>query len=182
MHHDRPVTPEVAGSSPVAPVKIPANRVLFFALRGASDLRLQEIPRTSRTGIPQIAGRSREFPQPVAPAKQPEVVSSPDAKEAGSQEVCPTRQRSDFHPAQIPREGRRRVPRGPAAPRYGQFTVWSAEDEPWLTAGAGAGRLRDRGRPLTGDRRAVIFVGRGSTRPVVPLPDRFCGMLSASSP
>src|SRR5436190_10578180 len=24
--HDRPVTPEVAGSSPVAPVKVPANR------------------------------------------------------------------------------------------------------------------------------------------------------------
>jgi hypothetical protein len=30
--HDRPVTPEVAGSSPVAPIKLPANRLVFARL------------------------------------------------------------------------------------------------------------------------------------------------------
>src|SRR5688500_18907434 len=62
-YQDRPVTPEVAGSSPVAPVKVPVKRVLLFALRGASDLGPQEIPRTSRTGIP-----ADSRPEPVIPA------------------------------------------------------------------------------------------------------------------
>jgi hypothetical protein len=46
----RPVTPEVAGSSPVAPVKS-LQIGIFCCPSDANDRRLSSIPRTSRTGI-----------------------------------------------------------------------------------------------------------------------------------
>jgi hypothetical protein len=47
--HDRPVTPEVAGSSPVAPVN-PLQIVIFSAPLQRPRPRLPFVPRTSRTG------------------------------------------------------------------------------------------------------------------------------------
>jgi hypothetical protein len=71
--HDRAVTPEVAGSSPVAPVKSPQIRNLFEQ-PGAGDLRLLFIPRSSRTGNhrtnPVGAGNPRNL---AAWPKRPEV-------------------------------------------------------------------------------------------------------------
>ena len=60
----RPVTPEVAGSSPVAPVKVPANEHLLLPVLGETDRPLLRIPRTSRTGnrrlVPLGAGNPRK--------------------------------------------------------------------------------------------------------------------------
>jgi hypothetical protein len=47
--HDRPVTPEVAGSSPVAPVN-PLQIVIFSAPLQRPRPRLPFVPRTSRAG------------------------------------------------------------------------------------------------------------------------------------
>jgi hypothetical protein len=54
-----PVTPEVAGSSPVAPAKRPANHNLLSALDRRLFAHPAEIPRLDRPGIP--AG-SRSYP------------------------------------------------------------------------------------------------------------------------
>jgi hypothetical protein len=45
---NRPVTPEVAGSSPVAPVENIPKFASFVARSGANDRRLLSIPRSSR--------------------------------------------------------------------------------------------------------------------------------------
>ncbi len=47
-----PFTPEVAGSSPVAPVQIPANRHLFSTLDRRLLAHPAEIPHANRPGIP----------------------------------------------------------------------------------------------------------------------------------
>jgi hypothetical protein len=53
-HQDRPVTPEVAGSSPVAPVKLPANQhVVLSALTpefGRLHKRCSGRPETGEKG------------------------------------------------------------------------------------------------------------------------------------
>jgi hypothetical protein len=41
--HDRPVTPEVAGSSPVAPVTIPANRHVVLSVQTPNRRRLHRL-------------------------------------------------------------------------------------------------------------------------------------------
>ena len=51
-HQDRPVTPEVAGSSPVAPVKVPANRHLLSPLDRRPFLHPAWIPHAKRPEIP----------------------------------------------------------------------------------------------------------------------------------
>jgi len=50
---DRPVTPEVAGSSPVAPVKVPANRPLLLPDLAQSTAGLPIVPAL----IPQASSR-----------------------------------------------------------------------------------------------------------------------------
>jgi hypothetical protein len=50
-------------------------------------------------------------------------------KKPACRRFCPTRQRSDFHPAQILRELVDAY-REAGGPRYGQLTVCSAKDEP----------------------------------------------------
>src|SRR6266542_354922 len=57
--HDRPVTPEVAGSSPVAPVKVPANwRLLLPHWTKSTGDFLSSRAHPARES-PQKAGRSR---------------------------------------------------------------------------------------------------------------------------
>ena len=51
-HQDRPVTPEVAGSSPVAPAKVPANRHLFSPLDRRLLAHPAQIPQENRPRIP----------------------------------------------------------------------------------------------------------------------------------
>jgi hypothetical protein len=65
--HDRPVTPEVAGSSPVAPVQT-CKIGSFVAQAGANDRRSAFIPRTSRTGIPAESRAEPLIPATRAPA------------------------------------------------------------------------------------------------------------------
>jgi hypothetical protein len=62
LSRNMPVTPEVAGSSPVAPVKY-LQIASFVVDLGANDRRLHFIPRRSRT---RIAAPS--WPEPVIPA------------------------------------------------------------------------------------------------------------------
>jgi hypothetical protein len=49
---DRPVTPEVAGSSPVAPVKVPANRHLLTPRDRRLFAHPAQIPHANRPRIP----------------------------------------------------------------------------------------------------------------------------------
>jgi len=58
-----PVTPEVAGSSPVAPVKSLQISIFLLSALGANDRRLPFVPRSSRTGI---TAETRAYP--VVPA------------------------------------------------------------------------------------------------------------------
>jgi hypothetical protein len=57
-HHDRPVTPEVAGSSPVAPVEFLRIGV-FVARRGANDRRLPPIPPRDQDNCHRYETRTR---------------------------------------------------------------------------------------------------------------------------
>jgi hypothetical protein len=56
--HDRPVTPEVAGSSPVAPAKVPANRHIVLSQQ-TPDLRRLHRPFRSKTRNGQKTARNR---------------------------------------------------------------------------------------------------------------------------
>ena len=51
-HHDRPITPEVAGSSPVAPAKSPANRHISSQLDRRPFAHPAQIPHAHRPRIP----------------------------------------------------------------------------------------------------------------------------------
>ena len=68
-HHDRPVTPEVAGSHPVAPVKALQNGIILANCE--KDRRLLGIPAAHPA--PEIAGQGRLEPQiPAAQMTGPE--------------------------------------------------------------------------------------------------------------
>jgi hypothetical protein len=57
-NQDRPVTPEVAGSSPVAPVKIPANRQVVLSVQ-TPDRRQLHRPFRSKTRNGQKTARNQ---------------------------------------------------------------------------------------------------------------------------
>jgi len=83
-HHDRPVTPEVAGSSPVAPVKVLQIGIFFRR----STAGFPRIPHRSRTRVgresPPGARRSRESPQKNGRPTRPEV----DWSQVPERHVC----------------------------------------------------------------------------------------------
>jgi hypothetical protein len=88
---DRPVTPEVAGSSPVAPAKVPANRHLLLPGLAQSTAGLPTDPAL----IPHAGSKCDSGP--VKGWKWPHFCCSSRHR--------PTCRRSS-HPAQIPREKR----------------------------------------------------------------------------
>jgi hypothetical protein len=66
--HDRPVTPEVAGSSPVAPVTSLQIGILCCRFRRKRPLVSSSSGVHRARESPYEAGGSREFPQPMVPA------------------------------------------------------------------------------------------------------------------
>ncbi len=83
---DRPVMPEVAGSSPVAPVKTLQTRKFcrpVQAQRPPASIDPAHIPPGNPRTKPGVAGNSRT----PGLANRPEIASPPNSKEAGSQEL-----------------------------------------------------------------------------------------------
>jgi hypothetical protein len=63
--HDRPVTPEVAGSSPVAPVKLPANGSIVLSGKAQRSTRLHKTrvragPNRPKTGRKRVRAPRRQ--------------------------------------------------------------------------------------------------------------------------
>jgi hypothetical protein len=93
--HDRPVTPEVAGSSPVAPVKLPANRHVLLSPRAQSTAGFLDpvyIPHGSavpsgpdRSSAATTLVRSRTHPASPFPVVAPQQceTSSADRMRSG---------------------------------------------------------------------------------------------------
>jgi hypothetical protein len=101
--HDRPVTPEVAGSSPVAPVK--NLQIGIFCRRSTAGF--SRIPHRSRTRIgresPPGAARSRESTQEDARPTRPEVGWSQIQERCACRRFAFAEDTVGGHPARIPR-------------------------------------------------------------------------------
>jgi hypothetical protein len=79
----RPVTPEVAGSSPVAPVKSPANRHIVLSIKTPGHGRLHKRafePARKRSKAPETPSAGHDF-KPVAAATKPAAKASCDYTE-----------------------------------------------------------------------------------------------------
>jgi hypothetical protein len=108
--HDRPVTPEVAGSSPVAPVKSLQISRFCCPSRRKRPPAFTDPAHIPHGNPPLEPGRSREFPQPFGRPDRPEVASRTSAEYACLQVFRPARQRPA---ASIPHRSRTPSQRGP---------------------------------------------------------------------
>jgi hypothetical protein len=164
--HHRPVTPEVAGSSPVAPVKA-LQSTCFLAGLGANDRRPRVFPAHIPPGNPRKkpagAANSRK---PIVPADKPEVAVWADTKRPVCRDFRLDRQRASLpsreHPAGEARSSRSDCCHRPAT---GREPVTRERD-------GRVRRARARGRSGRWGRRGLGACARPAVRVAGAAPRR----------